>query len=415
MFRKLRLKLMLINIGLVVLITLFFMGGIRFLMDWGIRSQSEQLMRLVAADIDSKDKNLVAVREKGLFNYFYVKIDQSGNITETSPSPPVSRPQLKELVSKTMEMPKEQGRVKISGKYHDFYLFQKAPLKNDPGQTLVFMDPKPQDEISRHLLRAFALTSLGGIVLTLLGSIFMANRALVPIKKSWERQKNFIADASHELRTPLTVIQTNLDVVKSSPSETVESQKVWLENIAVESKLMAKLVDDLLFLARVDSAQELLKKDTFLLNLALNQVIQAFEPVAARERIKLNSRVIPQIDLYGDQTRIKQLVSILIDNAIKYTPSGGEVNLEVKNLENKVEIIISDTGEGIEQEHLNKIFERFYRVDKARSREDGGIGLGLSIADSIVKAHKGTIKIQSAPDKGSTFIISLPKQKGVQH
>ncbi|MFZ5639536.1 MAG: sensor histidine kinase [Bacillota bacterium] len=408
MFRNLKLKLTLIYVMVVVIITLFFMAGIHMMMVRGMKAQSDEIMRLVAHNAGLNAGNQAALQDSRWFNYFYVITGQSGSIVETSPNLPMSRDRLETLVGKALENGGDKGRVKTSRRADDYYLFLKAAPEKGSGQVLVFLDPEPQNFIFKRLVRAFAVTSLGGIVLTFFGSYFMAGRALVPIKKSWERQKKFVADASHELRTPLAVIQTNLDIVRGSPGETVASQEKWLENIDTESKLMAKLVDDLLFLARADSQQELVSKGHFPLAPALDEVVKAFEPLAARRGIKLNYQAGPDISLYADRTRIKQLVSILLDNGLKYTPGGGEVTLEVKNPGHGAEIIVSDTGEGIAKEHQDKIFERFYRVDKARSREDGGTGLGLAIAESIVKAHNGTIKVRSSAGEGSTFIITLP-------
>jgi len=117
------------------------------------------------------------------------------------------------------------------------------------------------------------------------------------------------------------------------------------------------------------------------------------------------------VSFYGDQKRIRQLILILVDNAIKYTPTGGEVRLKLSDSGNVLKILVSDTGEGIEQKYLDKIFERFYRVDKARSKSMEGTGLGLSIANWIVKSHQGTIKVSSIPGKETSFIALLPKEK----
>lgn len=408
MFRNLKLKLTLIYVMVVVIITLFFMAGIHMMMIRSMKAQSDEIMRLVARNAGLNAGNRGALQDSRWFDYFYVITGPSGNIIETSPNLPVSRNRLETLVGKALESGADKGRVKTSRRAEDIYMFLKTVPEQGSGHIVVFLDPEPQNFVSGRLVRAFTVTGLAGIVLTFFASYFMAGRALVPIKKSWERQKKFVADASHELRTPLAVIQTNLDIVRGSPEETVASQMQWLENIDTESRLMAKLVDDLLFLARADSQQELVSMDHFPLAPALDEVVKAFEPLAERRGIKLNYKKAPDISLYADRTRIKQLVSILLDNGLKYTPGGGEVTLEVKNPGHGAEIIVSDTGEGIAGEHHGKIFERFYRIDKARSREDGGAGLGLAIAGSIVKAHHGTIRVRSAAGEGSTFIVSLP-------
>lgn len=412
MFRRLRLKLTLINVLVVVLITAFFMTGIYGLMMRSMRQSSDQFMRLIALDAGSSPGTYIPGHrwQRQRLNYFYVKVNNSGAILETPQNPPVSRDQLKNLIKAALGQEDERGTI-WRNINNEHYRFLKAPLKNGQGITIVFLNTESEDRVTGHLLAAFTITGLGSAALTLLGSLFMANRALIPIKTSWEKQKNFVADASHELRTPLTVIQTNLDIVRGNPTDTVESQMHWLDNIKAESEFMTKLIDDLLFLARTDSQQQLMNKEYFSLSSALKEVLTSFEPLAARNDININSLIEPQINFNGDCTRIKQLAAILIDNAIKYTPPGGEINLELKDLNNNVEITLSDTGEGIDQEHLDKIFNRFYRVDKARSRDSGGTGLGLSIADWIVKEHKGVIKVKSSPGNGTTFSLIFPKNR----
>jgi signal transduction histidine kinase len=171
---------------------------------------------------------------------------------------------------------------------------------------------------------------------------------------------------------------------------------------------MTKLVNDLLFLARADSNQQLVEKIVFPLSEVIDGVAAAYEPLALKKGVRLEVRLGRDILFYGDEGKIKQLAVILLDNAIKYTSSEGIVTVLLKQYDNSVELIVKDTGEGIAKEHLKKIFDRFYRVDRARSRESGGTGLGLSIADSIVKEHKGTITVTSAPGCGSTFTVTLP-------
>lgn len=410
MFRKLRFKLTLMNVAVVSLISMFFLAGIYILMLRSMSRQSDQLMQLIATDAGSSTPKQFARHDRHQFNYFYVKVDNSGKITETSQELPVSPDQLQHLTAKTLALPVVRGRVSLHEDEQD-YRFLKAPLRNGQGKTLIFLNTEWEDEVIDHLFAALTITGLGGIALTLFGSLFMAYRALIPIKISWEKQRDFIADASHELRTPLAVIQTNLDIVKSNPNQTVESQITWLDNIQAESSLMAKLVDDLLFLARADSDQQFMIMDFFPLSLALEEAIRPFQPVAAQKGINLRGLIQPDIDFHGDRTRLKQLVTILIDNAIKYTPPGGEVTLKLEPSLNGVEITVTDTGEGIDKKHLSKIFERFYRVDKARSRQSGGTGLGLAIAEWIVKGHHGNIKVSSLQEKGTTFSVFLPRRK----
>ena len=198
--------------------------------------------------------------------------------------------------------------------------------------------------------------------------------------------------------------------MKGNPEETVASQSKWLDYSLLETQRMSKLVDDLLFLARADSQQLTLEIKQFSLDSALRGVIESFGTLAETSGILLESSLDSEITYSGDAFRIKQLLVILLDNALKYTPSGGQVTLGLQNWDTFVEITVSDNGEGIEPEHLAKIFERFYRVDKARSQQKEGTGLGLAIADWIIQSHHGQVKVSSSPGEGTTFVISLPHQ-----
>lgn len=406
MFRELRLKLTLINVGVMALLLLLFIIGTFFVMQVQIFNQSQQLMQIIASEAGSGSVNNTREHDKHLAKYFYLKTDESGKITENSSALPLPLDQLTPLVEKAINSPNPKGEVEL---HDEAYTFLKVPLKQTPGFVITFVDLERDREILRELLLTLSVGGLVCLGLSYYGSRFMADRAMAPIKSSWQRQQDFVADASHELRTPLTVVQVNLELVKGNSDETVASQSKWLDNSLLEMKRMSKLVDDLLFLARADSQQQTLEMKQFPLNTALREVIESFKPLAETHEILLECSLNSEGMYYGDENRIKQLMVILLDNALKYTPSGGQVSLSLQNWGTLAEITVSDTGEGIDQEHLAKIFERFYRVDQARSQQKEGTGLGLAIADWIIRSHHGRIKVSSSPGKGTTFVVSLPK------
>lgn len=409
MFHNLRIKLTLINVLVVGLILVVMMSGIYVAMSKLIVRQSEQIMRVIAVEAASGTKSPVPERQRRIFTHFFAKVDNNGRITETSPGLPVTYEQLGLLVEKASLQSANKGKLSLNNVESYRYLKNFPP--DSPENVYVFVHTRWEKETLRNLLAALILSGLIGLALTFFGSLFLADRALIPIKKSWQRQKDFIADASHELRTPLAVIQTNLELVLDNPQETVESQLKWLENIQIENKRMTKLVDDLLFLARADSCEKPQDMAYFPLDLAIKEALTPFEPVAAKKGIKLASSLAPDICVLGNETRLKQLIVILLDNAIKYTSAGGWIFLELKDKGQSSEISVQDSGEGIEAAHLEKIFERFYRIDKARSRQSGGTGLGLAIAECIVKEHRGTIRVFSTPGQGTTFQVTLPKAR----
>lgn len=407
MFRELRLKLTLINVGVMALLLLLFIIGTFFVMQMQIFNQSQQLMQIIAGEADSGIITNPREHDKHFTKFFYLKTDNSGKITETSSSLPLTLDQLSPLVSKAIKNPNPKGEVEL---HDETFTYLRVPLEQTPGFVLTFVDLERDREILRDLLLTLLVGGLVCLGLAYYGSRFMADRAMIPIKNSWQRQQDFVADASHELRTPLTVVQLNLELVKGNSDETVSSQSKWLDNSLLEMKRMSKLVDDLLFLARADSQQQTLDLKPFSLDTALNEVLEFFKPLAKSNGILLESSLnFGGLNYNGDENRIKQLMVILLDNALKYTPPGGLVTLNLQNWGTQAEITISDTGEGIAQEYLDKIFERFYRVDQARSQQKEGTGLGLAIADWIVKSHRGRIKVASTLGRGTTFVVTLPK------
>ena len=411
MFKKLRFKLTLTNVIVVSIIFFIFILGIYFVMEKITYDQTNQMFNVISSDANlgsPSEKQEHNHHEEGLYRYFYVKVNASGNIISTSQGLDVKNKGIYDIVYLTLTSHKNKGSIKIK---NEPYKFQKHTLQNGAGTSIIFVNTHPEGEMLETLFAVLVVAVFFGLVLAFFGSLYMANRSLIPIKESWNRQKDFVADASHELRTPLSVIETTIDLLINRKNESIESQMKWLENIQAENKRMTKLVNDMLFLARADSNQLQLEMKIFSLNSALLEVYIPFEILALKQGIFLHAFEGPEIDFYGDEAKIKQLIVILIDNAIKYTPLNGQISMTLKDIGANVEIIVSDTGVGIEKEHFNEIFQRFYRIDKARSRKEGSVGLGLSIADWIVKEHGGTIKVESTESVGTTFHVILPKVK----
>ena len=250
---------------------------------------------------------------------------------------------------------------------------------------------------------------IGTIIIMLglifIGSILSSRIAMKPIQSSWRRQLDFTADASHELRTPLAVIQTNLELVMDNADETVGSQNKWLSNIHIETVRMTNLVDNLLTLSGGDAGEKMLEYSAFSLNSVALETAALFETAAKQKGIDIQVTVNGEIQLWADISRIKQLFSILVDNAVKYTNKPGRIQIAISQKDNTAQLIVSDSGKGIAPEHLASVFNRFYRVDKQTS---DGFGLGLSIAEWIVKEHGGSIKADSVLGEGTRFIAGFP-------
>lgn len=268
-------------------------------------------------------------------------------------------------------------------------------------------------ELMQRLLLILVLLGTLFLGIALLLSYFMSKRAMIPIRTSFQRQREFVADASHELRTPLSILHSSIDVLEMEDGESLSdySQKV-LFNMKDEVRRMTKLVGDLLTLARTDSGSAQLKRESFDFIPSVEQLVRSTETLAHSKEIRLQLHAPSTALVYADHERLKQLLYILLDNAIKYTPNGGEVTLtlsiDLTDKSRSLFIVVQDTGVGIPAEDQNRIFDRFFRVDKNRSRQMGGTGLGLAIAKWIVESHQGTIQVSSLPGEGSKFTVRMP-------
>jgi len=234
------------------------------------------------------------------------------------------------------------------------------------------------------------------------------NEMLGRIENLFRAQQRFVADVSHELRSPLTAIRGNLDLLRRGTIDAAEARQTALAAIDSEASRMQRLVQDLLLLAQADAGVEIQKQKVELDTLLLDVYRQA-RLTASEVKVSLGSE--DQVQVLGDPDRLKQLFLNLMDNAIKYTPNGGEVTLSFLREGDWVRVSITDTGIGISEKDLPHIFDRFYRIDRARARDstsDGGTGLGLSIVKWIVEAHGGKIEVQSQVKRGSTFTVHLP-------
>jgi heavy metal sensor kinase len=238
------------------------------------------------------------------------------------------------------------------------------------------------------------------------------NDLLTRLENAFKEQQRFIADASHELRTPLAVLRGETEVALGK-TRTVEEYQQSLSLIQDEAERLSRIVEDLFILARQPiNTRAALNKERVSLNEAVRDCARAAQVLAFRKGVRLKlENDSPSIALNGDEDLIKRMLLNLLDNAVKYTPAGGEISLGLIRQNGNAEIVVRDTGIGIPAEAQPRVFDRFYRVDKARARTMGGAGLGLSIAQWIVEVHGGSINLTSTPGHGSTFTIVLPTQQ----
>jgi signal transduction histidine kinase len=286
-------------------------------------------------------------------------------------------------------------------------LFFNGRLKRLEQMQLIY-NLEPEGKMLSTLLYVIVIGGLASIIIAGLAGLFLAKRALIPIQLSWEKQQRFIADASHELRTPLSVILVNLERLFRHPDHTIEQESESISVSIQESKRMNRLVSDLLTLARSDSNELQIMKQRVRLDEIVQKSVQAFQQLAEVKEIQMQTDIEQPLEVMGDEERLRQLLVILLDNALKYSEPGGTISVSCKREGGSAAIVVADTGVGIPKEDIPFIFDRFFRGDKMRSATVEGSGLGLSIAKWIVDAHGGKVRVESEAGTGTSFFVTLP-------
>lgn len=266
------------------------------------------------------------------------------------------------------------------------------------------------DEINREL-RNLDLGLGGGILIALTlsgaGGIWLTRQSMKPIEQSFQRLQQFTADASHELRSPLMAIKSNVSVALKYPEGIRESDAEKFEAISSAVRQMTHLTEDLLFLARNERMPQHDWQRVSITAL-LNHLALLYQPEAVERAIQLKASLKNELWIKGNIAQLTRLFTNLIDNALHYTPAGGSIEMKAEQIAAYVEIHVQDTGVGIPPEHLEKVFDRFWRADSSRAQWEGGAGLGLSIARSIAQGHNGSISVTSQPGVGSCFSVRFP-------
>ncbi|HEV2014248.1 MAG TPA: ATP-binding protein [Candidatus Dormibacteraeota bacterium] len=326
------------------------------------------------------------------------------------------RPELKKLFNNPgLSAPIAAAKAGQSGETPvsngiDLYTVDTSPILSPKSHKVVGVLQVAQpifwvgDALS-GLVRQLVLASAIGIVLGALASLLMATRSLRPIGRAFERQREFVADASHELRTPLTLIRTNVEAWLRRASG---ANRAYAQNVVDEVEQLNRIVGDLTTLALADSKHLRIDRQSIELNDVVQGLMAQTKALAEERGVRLRPDLNGGVRVEADLVRVRQLLLILIDNALSHTPSGGEVSIGVIRQDGRARVTVVDNGDGIPSADLPHIFERFYRADKARTRENGGSGLGLAIAKWIVDAHKGEIAVKSTEGKGTEVAVSLP-------
>ena len=282
-------------------------------------------------------------------------------------------------------------------------------LRQDNGlyQKLAFVDMSMEQATLREMMLSYLQIGAAALILLLGVSILLARWATRPVEKAWRQQRQFLSDASHELKTPLTVILSNAELLESAHLD--ERPARWTDNIRSEAGRMKSLVEEMLTLARADNAvRTAVLEEVSLTDVAADCAL-SFEPVAFEAGKPLEEHLAEDVTVLGDREKLRQVIAILLDNAVKYGAAGGTIALTLQKTDRQARLTVANPGAPIPQEQLSRLFERFYRADASRG-EQSGFGLGLPIASTIAAEHKGTLRAES--DAVSTrFTLMLPLKK----
>ncbi len=288
---------------------------------------------------------------------------------------------------------------KEKGYYGDYRYHVKV---DDAGSTVLFLNVTSALQFMRSLLIISLVIGFSSLLVVLILVVFFSRYAVRPYAKNMERQKRFITDAGHELKTPITSIATSADIAAME----YEGDE-WISNIQKQTARLTRLVGELVALSRLDEEIPFPEKSTFSLSDVAWETAELFAVRAKAEGKNYCQNIEEQLTIYGDCNSIQQMISILLDNAVKYSDVGGEIHLDIYRKRRKVCIKVSNTCDLPDGTDLDRLFDRFYRVDESRATNTGGTGIGLAMAQAIVETHGGKIKAERTDEKTICFKVIL--------
>ncbi len=331
--------------------------------------------------------------------YFTVTVDKSGTVTETV---------LDNIASVDADDAEEYAESAFTSGSENGFLndYRYLKIKEDTGTRIIFLDCQRSLSGFRSFLLISILVSAFGVLAVFLLVILFSKRVMRPVQESYDKQKRFITDAGHELKTPLTTIDADAAVLEMEIGE-----NEWLNDVKLQTKRLAGLTGDLVYLARMDEGIGHLQMIDFSFSDLAAETAQSYRSRAMLADKTFESSIEPMITLHGDEKAFGQLVSILLDNALKYSSERGRIAISLKKKGRFAELSVYNTVESVDSGSLSRMFDRFYRGDESRNSSAGGYGIGLSIAQAVVASHKGKIRAVSDDGKSVRITAEIPLAK----
>lgn len=302
---------------------------------------------------------------------------------------------------RAIEMATEVYKKKEPSGFVGSYRF--ACREDERGAQILFLDCNRELSTFWNFLFVSCAASLAGMLAVWVLLLLLSNRFVRPLSESYEKQKRFITDAGHEIKTPITIIEADAELLEMELAD-----NEWLQDIRLQTRRLTDLTNELIFLSRMDEEQAKLQTIEFPLSDLICETAASFQSLALTQGKVFQADVEPMISINGEERSLRQLVSILLDNAVKYAPEGGWIDLNLHRAGKSVILQVRNTTAGVERGDLSHLFDRFYRGDKSRNSAAGGYGLGLSIASAIVQAHKGKITASSPDGIQMVLEVQLP-------
>lgn len=424
MIKKLRAKLILACMFSLAMVLLVILGGVNLMSYQKVVSDADTVLSLLAANDGAFPKLRAPQEEKdegyfapfgtpggkpNLFNqrimspetpyesrFFSVLLGEDGQAVETDTG---------QIAAVDAEQATDYAqKAAASGKTSGFLDDYRFLVQNESGGIrVIFLDCGRSLSSFRTTLLASVSLAVLGLAAVLFLLLILSRRIVRPMAESYEKQRQFITDAGHELKTPMTIISADADLAEM---ECGENQ--WLTDIRRQAQRLTALTNDLIYLSRMEEEQPKLQYIDFPISDVVEEMAQSFAAPARSQDKDFQVQVQPMLSFKGDEKGIRQLVSILLDNALKYSSPGGQLALRLEKQGRNLLLTVSNTcAQLMEQDKLPHLFDRFYRTDQSRNSQSGGYGLGLSIAKSIVSAHKGKIRAESPDGTQLTIQVTL--------
>ena len=425
MIRKLRIKFIVASMLSLTLVLLLILGGINAMSYQKTVSDADAILSVLASNQGTfpqrlspvengdarrnapggKDADNGVFRKRGLSDetpyesrYFSVLLDESGQVlsTDTNKIAAVDQSTAAEYALKVWNSGRSSG-------FFVQYRFLRSV--EDGGIRLIFLNCSRSLSTFWSVLLSSLVISLFGLVAVLVLLLIFSRRIVTPAAESYDKQRRFITDAGHEIKTPLTIIGADADLLEL---ECGESE--WLTDIKRQIARLTGLTNELIDLSRMDEERPQLQRVDFSLSDVTEDVVQSFQGPIKSQSKALETDIRPMLTCTGDEKAIRQLVSILMDNAVKYSPEGGDICVRLVQESRSLKLSVSNTTvQPVKKEDLSRLFDRFYRMDQSHNSSTGGYGLGMSIAQSIVSVHKGRIRAESPAEHALTIVVTLPQ------